>query len=387
MGSWDGAEISELCGVYLLNRLTDKNGPFEKSAVGLYQDDSLGVAKGTDRTRNQIRKRIEAIFNKEGLKITSDINMTETDFLDVKLNLVTHEHRPYRKPGDVPTYIHVLSNHPPAIIKEVPKMVEKCLSKLSSNEKIFQEEIEIYQKAIDDSGYKTKLSYNPNATVKQKSRKRKITWFNPPFNLDVQTNIAAKFLKMVTCYFPKDHPLHKIFNRHTLKVNYSTTRNINKHISKHNNTVISKNKPEKEKKLCNCRVPANCPFSGECQVGPLVYQADVQTNTSKKSYNGSTGRTFKERYTTHKQSFTNRNANSTALSSYIWSLKDSKHEHEITWSIKAKSGVYMPGAKYCDVCLTEKTHIMLGNPKESLNVRTEILNKCRHKGKFTLAKI
>ena len=89
IGSWDGVEISELCGVYLLNRLTDENGPFEKSSVGLYRDDGLSVAKGTERTRNQIQKWIEAIFNEEGLKITSDINMTETDFLDVKLNLET----------------------------------------------------------------------------------------------------------------------------------------------------------------------------------------------------------------------------------------------------------------------------------------------------------
>ena len=192
---------------------------------------------------------------------------------------------------------------------------------------------------------------------------------------------------MVTRHFPKGHPLHKIFNRHSLKVSYSTTRNIRKHISKHNNTVISKSKPEKEKKLCNCRAPANCPSSGEYQVGPLVYQANVRTSISNKSYIGSMGRTLKERYSTHKHSFNNRNANSTALSSYVWKLKDSEHEHEISWNIKAKSGVYTAGAKYCDVCLTEKTHIMLANPKESLNVRTEILNKCRHKAKFTLAKI
>ena len=48
MGSWDGAEVSELCGIYLLDRLTNENGPFEKSSVGLYRDDGLGVAKGTD---------------------------------------------------------------------------------------------------------------------------------------------------------------------------------------------------------------------------------------------------------------------------------------------------------------------------------------------------
>ena len=36
-----------------------RNGPFEKSLVGLYRDDGLGVVKGTDRTRNKIRKQIE----------------------------------------------------------------------------------------------------------------------------------------------------------------------------------------------------------------------------------------------------------------------------------------------------------------------------------------
>ena len=70
MGSWDGAEVSELCGIYLLDQLTNENGPFEKSSVGLYRDDGLGVAKGTDRTRDKsYRKRIEEIFKEEGLKI------------------------------------------------------------------------------------------------------------------------------------------------------------------------------------------------------------------------------------------------------------------------------------------------------------------------------
>ena len=36
MGSWDGAELSELCSIFLLNRLTNEEGPFEKSSVGLY---------------------------------------------------------------------------------------------------------------------------------------------------------------------------------------------------------------------------------------------------------------------------------------------------------------------------------------------------------------
>ena len=131
------------------------------------------------------------------LKITTEINMVETDFLDVKLNLETHQYCPYRKPGDTPIYINVESNHPPTIIKEVPKMVEKRLSRLSSTKEIFDNEIGIYQKALDESGHKVKLSYNPSVTRKTSKQKRKVTWFNPPFNLNVKTNIAAKFLRMI----------------------------------------------------------------------------------------------------------------------------------------------------------------------------------------------
>ena len=84
--------------------------------------------------------------------------------------------------------------------------------------------------------------------------------------------------------------------------------------------------------------------------------------------------TFKDRYYGHKSSLKNRDANSTTLSSYVWKLKDSGKEYDITWSIRAKTGVYTAGAKFCDVCLTEKMHIMLAEPKESLNIRSEILN-------------
>ena len=159
MGSWDGAEIAELCGIYLLDRLTNDDGPFETSLVGLYRDDGLGIAIGTDRLRNQVRKRIEAIFKDEGLKITTEINMTKTDFLDVRQNFETNQYRPYRKPSDTPKHINVFSNHPPSIIRQVPKMVEKRISKLSSTKEIFDKEIAFYEKALSIYGHNVKLSY------------------------------------------------------------------------------------------------------------------------------------------------------------------------------------------------------------------------------------
>ena len=202
----------------------------------------------------------------------------------------------------------------------------------------------------------------------------------------MKTNIAAKFLGMIKRHFSKSHPLYKIFNRNTLKVSYSTTRNIVKHIAKHNNKVLNKSKPEHETKECNCRISDNCPLRGKCQEGPIVYEAEIKTDTTLKKYIGSTGGPFKTRYNSHKHSINNRNANSTTLSTYIWSLKDTGKEFDITWKIKAKTGVYSAGSKYCDLYLSEKTLIMLANLNESLNARTEILNKCRHLAKFTLEK-
>ena len=74
-----------------------------------------------------------------------------------------------------------------------------------------------------------KLKFNPRArwaTRKSKARKRKITWYNPPWDSNVKTSLGLKFLFIVDKCFPKNHPLNKIFNRHTLKVSYSCMPNI-----------------------------------------------------------------------------------------------------------------------------------------------------------------
>ena len=211
---------------------------------------------------------------------------------------------------------------------------------------------------------------------------------------------GAKFLSMISRHFPANHPLHKIFIRNTVKVSYATTRNIKRHIAKHNNTVINKNKETSPNKICNCRNKPDCLFRGECLEGPLIYEATVKTENETKKYIGSARSTFKDRYYGHTHSLEHRHVNSTALSTYIWKLRDKGKfcettsqcaegvcNHSLTWNIKAKTGVYNTGAKFCDNCLTEKTYILLADPTNMLNVRTEILNKCRHMLKFTLGNI
>ena len=92
-------------------------------------------------------KKVKEIFIKEGLSIEVQHGMISTDFLDVTLNLEKNEYRPYRKPNDFPLYIDTQSNHPPMIIKQIPAMITKRISSLSSNQQVFNEEKSIYVKA------------------------------------------------------------------------------------------------------------------------------------------------------------------------------------------------------------------------------------------------
>ena len=55
-----------------------------------------------------------------------------TNFLDVNLNLETEEYKPFRKDNSKPNYINIRSCHPTCIKHDLPCMVEKRLSNLSS---------------------------------------------------------------------------------------------------------------------------------------------------------------------------------------------------------------------------------------------------------------
>ena len=84
MGSADGAEISELVGVYLISTMM---GDFDKDMFGIYRDDGLMVVKGGGPETDRARKKLIKIFQKEGLQITTECNVTLVNFLDVVLDL------------------------------------------------------------------------------------------------------------------------------------------------------------------------------------------------------------------------------------------------------------------------------------------------------------
>ena len=122
MGAYDGAEVCELVGNYLLYELSKL---YEKKDIGLYRDDGLAVFKNKSGPESEkIKKSIQAIFRENELKITIQCNLKIVDYLDVTFNLTDSSYRPFNKTNNEINYIHKQSNHPPSIIKQLPLSVE-----------------------------------------------------------------------------------------------------------------------------------------------------------------------------------------------------------------------------------------------------------------------
>ena len=123
--------------------------------------------------------------------------------------------KPFRKPNNQPLYINAKSNHPSNILRDLPNVINKRLSDLSCNEEEYEKAKPLYETALNESGYKTTLTYTKTANVNNRNRARNIIWFNPLYSQNVKTNIGKTFLKLLKKHFPKGHKLHKIFNRNT----------------------------------------------------------------------------------------------------------------------------------------------------------------------------
>ena len=131
MGSFDGAETCELVGLFLLSQLThlDVN-------VGLYRDDALATCTKTPKQVEAIKKKCAKSSNATASKSLLKPIKKAVDFLDITLDLRTEIYKPYKKPNSNLTYIHKQSNHPPSIIKNLPKSINKRLSTNSKNAQI-----------------------------------------------------------------------------------------------------------------------------------------------------------------------------------------------------------------------------------------------------------
>ena len=266
VGCFDCSEVCELVVVYILKR---------NENVGLYRDDELDILRNSSGSEiERKRKQIIQIFKSCGLNIAVKTNLKTVDFLCVRLDLMNNTYQPYRKPNTETVYINKHSNHPPNILKEPPKAINKRATDISCNQDIFDAAKTTYEQALRNSGFNEELKYKSKNSEEQtrneekKKRRRKIIWFNLPFSLSVKTNMEKLFSKMLKKHFPKANPLSKIFNKNTIKISYNWTRNMKSIISSHNKQILT---PKNKQVGCNCRVKNSCPLDNKCLTSQRFY--------------------------------------------------------------------------------------------------------------------
>ena len=98
MGSFDGAEVCDLVGLYILSKLTLL---IDNHHIGLYRDDGLAAIPGSGPKVDRLRKDVFNIFKNIGLKVTIECNSKQTDFLDVYLDLHSETFRAFRKDSQI----------------------------------------------------------------------------------------------------------------------------------------------------------------------------------------------------------------------------------------------------------------------------------------------
>ena len=97
MGSYDGAEICELVGIYILSRLSTV---IDKNDCGLYRDDVLLVLCNVNRQQiDCLRKNIQ-LYKVIGFLIDIETNLKIVNFLDITFNLNNGTFKPYKKPNN-----------------------------------------------------------------------------------------------------------------------------------------------------------------------------------------------------------------------------------------------------------------------------------------------
>ena len=173
---------------------------------GLYRDDGLGFTTGIGSSQlERIKKCITSLFKDNNLEISITMDLFQVDFLDITMSLEKDKFWPYRKPNDEPLYINKLSNHPPNIVLELPKMIEKRVSELSCDVDEFMKCKTLYEDALVRSGYSCKLNYVQPAP-KRRNRPRNIIWFNLPYNTQTSTDVGKKFIVLFAKQYQTVNP-------------------------------------------------------------------------------------------------------------------------------------------------------------------------------------
>ena len=107
IGAYDGAEVCDLIGNFMLSLLSKH---IIKNHIGVFRENSLPILKNTCGPEvENLKKKFQKLFK-------------END------NLNDGSYRPYRKSNEETKYIHLNSDHPLSIIKQISQSIEKRLN-------------------------------------------------------------------------------------------------------------------------------------------------------------------------------------------------------------------------------------------------------------------
>ena len=133
----------------------------------------------------------------------------------------------------------------------------------------------------------------------------------------------------------------------------------------------------KEQKQCNCR--DKCMVYGNYLLANVIYRVTVITSEKCEQYVGSSGLSFKIRFTRHKCSFSNSKYRLKAtLLKYIWELNYRNKVFSNNWEILARTKNKFILKHGCTLCNMEKHEISKLNLNLALNKkRNQLFSKCK----------
>ena len=231
-----------------------------------------------------------------------------------------------------------------------------------------------------------------NLKKAKKNRKKPITWFNPPYSMNVATNVGREFLQLVDAHFPPGHPLHPVINRSTVKIGYRCAPNMGAQVAQHNSKIMraSSDAPRRPAPSCNCQKSKKneCPLPGACNQEGVIYQATIKNSKGDQETYVGLAEKFKQRHYKHRKSMEVKNPdNSTTLSTHYWTEFEAGRAPRVSWRILEKNiPPFNPVTGKCQLCIREKFYIIFKPNLATLNQRQEIFSNCRHKKSKLLVK-
>ena len=176
-------------------------------------------------------------------------------------------------------------------------------------------------------------------------------WYKASFSLNVKTNVGKLFFKILRKNFPKTNSLSKIFNKNTVKISYSCTRNVKYIISGHNKQILY---PKTQQYGCNCRDKNNCPLDNKYLTPKIIKLMLPVTLMALENI----AQGLQKHLLKVDTPFNNeQHKNKTELSKYVCSLKNENKAAIINWKIM-KTIYSKATSEFCILCLMEKFYIL-----------------------------